>query len=170
MSTRTRIIFIVLLVLALLYAGIFLYRQQQLYKQSCFKPRGFKINKLQPFDADIDLNLEFKNKTDLDLNIISQEFDVYINDSPVSHITGTEKVAARSNMSAIIPLKITFNPVEALIISLNNIGLLFQDKDKIRIAIKGNLTLSSGVVFINRLPVNISYTIGELLTNPSTKC
>ena len=170
MHARTRTIFIVIIAIALLYAAIFLYRQQQLYKQSCFKPSGFKIKKLTLFDTDINLNLEFKNKTDLDFNIIKQEFDIYINEYPVVHITGNEKIIARPNMPATIPLNIVFNPAETLKIGLNNIGLLFQDKNKIRITVKGYLNLSSGVVFVNRLPVNISYTLGELLTNQPLPC
>jgi LEA14-like dessication related protein len=58
--------------------------------------------------------LNFTNKSSIKFDIISQKYDVYINNILVSKLTGNQNVAVMPKGVSVIPVSVNFNPSSLL--------------------------------------------------------
>lgn len=143
-------------------------RQTKLIKETCVHVASFKINDISTNLVDLTLQLEVINKTDLSFDITGQSYDIYINREHVAPIRSDKNFHLDKGGSAMMPVNIQFNPLQVLKIAVLNI---FNIKE-VLFGIKGKLTVMSGILIINQLPVDFEDTIGSLMegTGDSSKC
>jgi LEA14-like dessication related protein len=159
---------IILVVISLLiYLLVWLRKQKQLYDKSCFKLTGGRVNELNASNANIDIKLLYKNKNDINFYIQNQEYDVYFNDTMIAHIQNREKIFVRKHEGTPVNLNIKFVPKDVLKLTLKNLQDLILNRNNIKVRIVGNLSLGSSFIFINKVPMDLQYTLGEILA-PST--
>ena len=72
-----------------------------------------RIKKLQENNADFDLLLDFTNKSDIKINIISQVYDVYINDKLISKAVNYKPQILSAKITSTIAVNVKFNPKKA---------------------------------------------------------
>lgn len=138
-------------------------RQIYLLYQAAFKIVGAKINKIGISGIDMILYAEIDNKGDISAQINDQHYEVFLNKTKVSTVDAKQEVHINSNGKTIIPIHVAFNPETILMAGADNILNLLTDKSKIKIEIKGNLSLKSGVISLKDYPVDITYTLQEII-------
>ncbi len=75
--------------------------------------RGLKVNKLTNTAGDIDLALNLQNKSSLKYDIVSQEYNVYVNDTLVSTAKNGKTQTIQPNSISPVDVNIKFNPSTA---------------------------------------------------------
>src|SRR3990172_7009333 len=74
------------------YGIMYLIKQGNMLRKTCFKPAGFVPNKLGLTEADINIKLKMKNKSKIDYYLKDQIYNVYINDQFASVIRNPNKL------------------------------------------------------------------------------
>lgn len=138
-------------------------RQVMLLYKSAYKVVKTKINNLSITGIDIILYLQLTNKSDISAQVVNQHYDIFLNDAKISVVDLKEEVHINSNGNSILPIAINFNPSKAANIAWRNLGSLLNDKSKINITILGYLSLKVGPVKTNNYPINITYTLQDLI-------
>lgn len=167
---------------------IYMYKQFKLLYNAVYTVAGAVVHNISATDINFTLLLKIDNKGDLNVDISSQNYDVYFNDSKVAHIeyptkeqvascnklSGKDKKSClakynthiASNSSSTIPLYIQFDPRD-LLKNYNNIAALIADKSKIGIKIKGAFTFTAGPITMKNFPFEETLTLNDL-TKPKT--
>lgn len=148
---------------ALSAIAIYLSRQVFLLYNATFKKQSVKVKNISLTKIDVTVYAEITNKSDISAQIINQHYNIYFNDAIVSTIDIKEKVHINSNGSTILPIHIEFNPKQAVSVLFKNLDSLFGDKSKATIKISGWLSLKAGAIQMKNYPVEISYTLQELI-------
>ena len=146
-------------IVALAYGGWQLYL---LYK-SPIKIIKVNIKDLTINKINLTVFLELMNWGDVSGNIKEQNYEVFFNNEKVSTINVKDDVHLNSNGPTVFPIDINVETKKLLNNALANILNLAQNRNNITIEVKGYLSLSSGIVNLKRLPVDIKYTLQELI-------
>ena len=148
-----------LIVAVATYGGWQLYL---LYKAT-FKIIGTKIKNIAFNNIDIVLYTELDNKGDISAQVYEQHYDVFFNGKKVSDIDAKEIIHINSNGKSIIPIRIAFNPEKIVAEGLSNLIQILTDRSKITLQVRGYLSLKSGIVSMKKYPIDIKYTLQELI-------
>lgn len=149
---------------ALIITGALLYLQLQRIKDYCIKVKKIKLKGLSIDNADIDLYLDFVNKSKLNLTIISQEYLVYINDKFVIKISNAIPQPIKANSSSEIGVKIQFSPKKIFDILKINAVSLASSPQTVQVKIETKMKIGYGIL---KFGVNYDYitNLKELLTS-----
>lgn len=138
-------------------------RQFWLLYNATFKVVKTRIKTITAGKISLTLLTEINSKSDVSAVINGQHYEVFFNDKLVSRIDGTEKIHINSNGKTLIPIDIDFNPSAIIQTGIANITNLILDRTKVNIEIKGYLSLKVGIVEMKNYPVDIKYTLQELI-------
>lgn len=159
-------IVILLVALAVVaYLVFFFAKQKKLLADTCTYIRGFKVRSFMGANAVIDLNIGIKNKSKIKLKILSQSYKVYINDKIATKITNSNEFTLLSGQEIITPFTLEFNPVDVLNVALTE---LLANPRAFTIRIKGTASVGLGVLVFNKLPVDMSFTLMDMLKSGKT--
>jgi len=144
---------------------IVIYGIQQLVTlyHSTYKVIRTKVNKLSLTAMDIILYLQITNNSDISAQIHNEFFEVFINDKKVSEIKSSDLVHINSNGNTVLPIPIKINADQLLKVAANNISNILNDKSKIRLEIKGYLSLTAGAISLKNYPVDVNYTLQDII-------
>lgn len=137
---------------AVTIAGALAYLQYKKIMNYVIKYKGSKVKKLSPTAIDVDLFLNFENKSDLKFIIKSQSYTVYINDIFVTKLVNYAPTTIAPKAFSVIGLNVKLNP-EAVLKQLGKTPLDFvgaPEKIKIKIDTKLNVSLWG-------IPISIPY-------------
>ena len=125
---------------------------------------GIKLNRIQPNNADFDLILNFTNKSDVEFKIVSQVYDVYINNKQVSKAVNYTPQTIQAKTTSPIAVNIKFNP-ERTGQNILNIALSLKP-----IVLKVDMKLKVKLwVFKVNIPYTYTTTLKELLKPSAVK-
>jgi len=131
-------------------------------KDSCI--RLMKVKNLRTGRGlHLTLILGFKNKSDLSLELKSQQYKVYVNDYHVADIKTPLGIQVVSNKETQIPVDINIDADTLLRAGLKNVTALLFDKDKLVVRLQGSVTAKAGIVTVSQIPVDLAWTLKELL-------
>lgn len=142
-------------------------RQMTLAMSYCFKIATLKFLKLDKNQTIIDVNIKVRNQSDLRIDITNYNFDVYINDKKVTHISNPTSVDLLANAVSIIPLRIEFSPSKFFDLG-NVISLLssaITDYKNFKIRISGSLGAKLNFINIKDLPIDMTMNLAEILSD-----
>jgi LEA14-like dessication related protein len=122
-------------------AGAFAYLQYKKLMNYVIKVKNVVIKSANIDSINFDLFLNFENKSSVAFEILSQSYDVYINNSLISKLKGKQVVKIAPKSVSVIPLKVNIKPSDIL----NKLG-----KDAL------NLIANFGN---NRLKVNVKLQV-----------
>ncbi len=128
-----------------------------------YRIKNFKINTISSKNIDFELDIEVENKSSISPQIRDQNYTIYLNGILVSTIESKDLIRILSNGKTLIPLHINFDPKAFLASSIMNLTTLLTDKSKINIEIRGVLTFKSIFLNLHKYPVDIKYTLQELI-------
>lgn len=133
-----------------------------LYK-SAYKVVRTKINKISLTTIDIILYLQITNNSDISAQIKNEFFEVFINDKKVSEIKSADLIHINSNGNTVLPIPIKINSDQLIKVAANNISNILNDKSKIKLEIKGYLSLQVGAIDLKNYAIDINYTLQDLI-------
>lgn len=148
-----------LAVLVLAYGA----RQFYLLYKATFKVIRTKIKTISASQISLVIFAEIDSKSDVSAVVNGQHYDVFLNNELVSRIDAIERIHINSNGKTVIPININFNPSAVIKTGIANLANLLLDRSKVVIEIKGYLSMKVGIVELKNYPVNIKYTLQELI-------
>jgi LEA14-like dessication related protein len=172
-------IIIAIVVIALLVGmGVFAKKQLDKAMSYCYNYniKKSKVGKISATGIDINFAIDFKNNSDIEAQIDGYSFSILINGTEVSKVASTTKgkLKAKAFSTFIIPINI--NPTALMskkLINADTLKNIALDRTKVTITVKGVVSFSALGVSISGQPVEISYTLAELMapsTEPATVC
>ena len=132
-------IVITVIILLVIVAVIFVWKEINLIKKTCFKLTKVKIKKLGLNNSIISVDAFIKNKSNTDMTVWNQEYDVYVGGKKVTHISKKEKVPLKAHDSNTASLDVEFDPLNVLNISIAELGNLLSKDSDVKIRIKGKM-------------------------------
>ena len=91
-------------------AGALAYLQYKKLMNYTIKLRNIVVRSANLSSLNFDLFLNFENKSSISFEILSQTYDVYVNDTLISKIKGKEIVKIAPKSVSVIPLKVNVKP------------------------------------------------------------
>ncbi len=158
-----------------LFAGgllsLYLLSQYQKLKKLCFNLTGHFIKKLTANEAIIELYLQIKNLSDLNVVVDGYDFKVLLNERFITTIQSPPEIkqAVAANAYSSITLVIAFNPMEALknVLRIDLAKGMLMDKSQVIFEIKGKVSIDG----IGSKAVNIKKSLAEMVPNgPKEPC
>jgi hypothetical protein len=156
------------------YGIVLAVKQANLLKKTCFKPAGFVPNQLGLTNADINIKLNMKNKSNVEYFLTNQVYNVYISDQFVGAIKNPNKIAiapATPTSPTVSPiwLNVKFNPMQVANISWDTLKGLITGGGNVKVQIKGNATVTdkSGIFRYN-YPVDSVFTLKDLTSGTTS--
>jgi LEA14-like dessication related protein len=163
--TTKKIIIGSLAVVALAGMYAYFHREFKKLKNACWYVAGGVINQIGFSHVSLTIFFKIHNKSDIPLEISYIDLNVYINELYVTNIKKPNKQVIGANSTSTVQLDINFNPADLLKAGMKNIQPLLTDNNKVIIKLKGEMTAGSGIVKINRYPIEEVMTLKEI-TSP----
>jgi len=141
--------------------GFWLYSQYSKLMDYTWKIRGYHLNSLGLDKGDINLYLDFTNKSNLKFTIDTNVTDVYMNGKFLTTIKNYSPITIEPNSTTTIGLNVVFNTGDALKVVGNN----FQDiiakspNVKVKMDILLNVTLY-GIPF--KIPIVVDTNLHDM--------
>ncbi len=165
---------IAIVVLIILVVLIYLYVQYTKALKYCWKINAglTKIFSMGIKLVKMDLALDFKNTSDLDLSVYGYTFNVLLNGIKVATVKNTTKQLIKANSFSVFNLIVEFSPEQAFkdnkakIIELTSAFIV--NKKNILFTISGEVTAGILGMKVEKVPVSITLSLAELLA-PSTE-
>lgn len=167
----------------LIFAGIigivgglawYLHRQANLLMQYCFNFTGYQIIELNRSKIQIEVKLQIKNRSDLDITIQGYEFDVYLNGAYVSKINSKKNQKVAKNSFSILSLLINVEPAKNKdLANWDFLSRLLLDYKNIKVKIKGSVSATALGISAKDVPVDLEMKLKEMLpdnSKPSEPC
>lgn len=135
-----------------------LYLQYKRLMNYVIKLGGVKINNASPNSVNMDLTLNFTNNSDLNFEILEQDYTAYINDNQVTKAVNYSSNSIAAKSTSPIQVNIKFNPSKIfnLVKSAATDFVLHPDRIKITVVVKLKVKLY-GIKF------SIPYTYEDTL-------
>ncbi len=154
---------LITLTIGAVIGGIYLYEQYNKLMDYCIAPKKIKLNKFTRNEADIDMVLNFVNKSNLDIMLYEQEYNVYLNGAFVTKVSNAISQELKPKAASELAIKLQFNPETAVKIAAANIVDLLTAPDAVKVLISTKLRVGVKGVKFN---INYDYktTIKELIT------
>lgn len=145
------------------YGYVYLNRQADLLKSTGIKYTGGRIIKFGLSNIELMLRLELENKSDTNLVISGQDYTVFIGGKKVAALASTKDTYFPALGKTYMDFKVAFNPVQILQLGLDNVSAFLKDKSKIKIRTTGKVSVKTGILFYNSIPVDIESPLSDFL-------
>ncbi len=93
--------------------GAIAYLQYKKLMNYCIGFNKIRANKISQTNADIDVFINFKNQSDLKIEIESQEYNVYLNDAFLTKASNAKPQVIAPKSMSVIGINVRFNPSQA---------------------------------------------------------
>ena len=148
-------------------SGALLYLQYKKLMDYCMSFKGFTLKKLSLKDAELDIFLNFKNKSAIKINIVSQDYIAYINDKQIATFSNKKEVVIEPKATSVLPLNVKFQPIK-LVNSLKGLATDFVLKpETVILKVKCEIKVKLWLFTIN-VPYEYVTTIKDLMTDNQT--
>ena len=148
-------------------AGL-LYLQYKKIMDWCINITRINLNSFKWEAADIDLYITVRNKSSVKVNLISQEYNVYINDKFVSKISNSTPQVLAPNSDSPLAIKMEFSPKNTFALLGMNVSDLLLHPENINIKITMSLKVSVKIGFLNvggTIPFDYVTNLKEMTTS-----
>ncbi len=147
---------------SLVAGGIYIAAQIKKLQTGTFKVLGAKGLIINAGKLSFTLITQFKNNSNISATVTSQDYDVLINDKRVGTVSSKELVSIKAQDYNIVPLKVDVSLNSLLTESLANLSnFLNNNKDAIKIKLKGSLTWKKGILSASQ-PFEVIYSLKEI--------
>lgn len=168
---------------ALIFVGIaaaigtlawYLHRQANLLLQYCFNFVEYKIHTLNRERITIEVGLQIKNKSDLDITIHSYDFKVFVNGAYATKVSSKKPSLLGKNGFTILSLLIDIEPKKTKdLANWDFLSRVLLDVKNIKIKIDGSLSASALGISAKNVPLTLEMKLKDMLPdskNPSPPC
>ena len=170
---------IAIVALIIISVSIYMYVQYTKALKYCWKINAglTKIFSMGIKMVKMDLALDFKNSSDIDLSVYGYTFDISLNGIKVATVKNTDKQLIKANSFSVFNLGIEFSPEQAFkdnktkLVELSSAFL--ANKKNILFSISGEVTAGILGMKVEKVPVSMNLSLAELLApsvNQQQKC
>jgi len=146
--------------------GAAIYLQYKKLMNYCISIKNVKINSLSLNKADFNLFLNFKNNSDLKIEIISQDYVAYLNDKEIAQVSNPKLQVISPKSISELSVNVLFNPSKLL----GTVGTLAQNfvfsPEKVILKVKCKLKVKL-YIFTFNIPYEYVTSIKDLMSNKS---
>jgi hypothetical protein len=90
--------------------ALWLKKQYAKLMKNTYKVKSFLIKKASLDAVTFDIVYAYENNTDIDINLVGQKYDIYVDNKFITQIKSDVPVILKANAVSDIPLTITVNP------------------------------------------------------------
>lgn len=142
--------------------------QYKLLQGTCFSFAGYKPLALNKDHIKIEISLKLKNQSDLDLHIRGYQFDISINNHPVTTVFSKQSVTVNrrdpvtgSPSFTILPVVIDVNP--QTLGNLNFLSGILLNYQEALVKIKGSVSVKTSGILLSHLPINTEKRLRNMI-------
>lgn len=143
--------------------GALAYWQYKRLMDYCIGFKTVKVNKATGNDVDLDVYLNFRNNSDIKIDIVSQEYQVFINDKKIVDAENKNLQTIAPASLSMIGVKVKFNPSKAgqniidVVLALKPVVFKVEMKMKVKLWF-----------FTVNIPYTYTTTLKELMAPSAT--
>jgi LEA14-like dessication related protein len=166
----------VLAACGLFYGGYIVITEQiRLLKSYCYRIKNVKVRTANKDLIEFQMDLMFKNQSDVDVDIKGYKFDILIDSIHVGFVESKTAQIIKAKTVSLFSITVKVLPKEVFRDLVQIIGLLAKfatNPNSIVVTIKGNITAKHSIIMVKDLPIEMSMTIAESLSDDASleKC
>lgn len=153
--------------------GYWIYSQYKAVMNYCFNMGGYSLNSLSKDGIDLDVDLEIKNNSSINIQLLSYNLSVYLNGIKTAAITSPVNQTLKPHQFSTVVLKIKITGEDLSKFDLFSLTNILLDFKNTRIKIVGTLGVSIEGIKATGVPINIEQPLKDMLPasdQPKTVC
>lgn len=147
--------------------GRHLYRQAKLLMDFCFQVDGYNLIELNRKRIAFSVDLKVRNKSKINVDIISYSFNIKVNGKFISQVKSTGMIAETLPAEGIggITATIDIRPDQAIknLANWDFISGILIDQKNVKISFEGGLSANVAGIKIINIPISVNTTVGEIM-------
>ena len=128
--------------------AIWLKKQYNKLMKNTYELKSFLIKKASLQSVTFSVVYAYTNNTDIDINLVSQEYKIYVDDRFITTIKSDVPVVLKANSVSDIPLDITVDPKDMYYKFKNNLLKALTQKQKLKIKMDSTFRVKFGIFTI----------------------
>lgn len=134
--------------------AIWLKKQYNLLMKNVYTLKTFGVKKVSLDQIIINVVYDYVNNMDVDVNLASQEYKIYMDDKYIQTIKSDTLVVLKAHSTSQIPLDVTLNPKDLYDKLKGNLIAAVGGKQKVKIRVDSKFKVKLGFF---KIPVPYSY-------------
>jgi LEA14-like dessication related protein len=139
--------------------AIWLKKQYDKLMKNTYEIKTFLIKKASLEAVTFDIVYAYFNNTDIDINLVGQKYDIYVDDKFITTIKSDVPVVLKANATSDIPLTITVNPKDLYAKFQGNLIKALTTPQKLKIKMDSTFKVKLGL-FTIPIPYPYEWTQG----------
>lgn len=128
--------------------AIWLKKQYDKLMKNTYELKSFIIKKASLQSVTFSVVYAYKNNTDIDINLVGQEYKIYVDDRFITTIKSDVPVVLKANSITDIPLDITVDPKDMYYKFKDNLIKALTQKQKLKIKMDSTFRVKFGIFTI----------------------
>jgi LEA14-like dessication related protein len=128
--------------------GLWLKNQYNKLMKNTYELKSFVIKKASLQSVTFSVVYAYNNNTDIDINLVGQEYKIYVDDRYITTIKSDVPVILKANAISDIPLDITIDPKDMLYKFKDNLIKALSQKQKLKIKMESTFRVKLGIFTI----------------------
>lgn len=128
--------------------GIWLKKQYGKLMKNTYELKSFLIKKASLQSVTMSVVYAYNNTMDIDINLVGQEYKIYVDDRYITTIKSDVPVILKANAITDIPLDITVDPKDLYAKFKDNLFKALTQKQKLKIRMESTFRVKLGIFTI----------------------
>lgn len=128
--------------------GIWLKKQYDKLMKNTYELKSFVVKSASMKSVTFSVVYAYVNNTDIDINLVGQEYKIYVDDRFITTIKSDVPVILKANATSDIPLDITVDPRDMFYKFKDNLLKALTQKQKLKIRMESTFRVKLGIFTI----------------------
>lgn len=128
--------------------GIWLKKQYDKLMKNTYELKSFVVKSASMKSVTFSVVYAYVNNTDIDINLVGQEYKIYVDDRFITTIKSDVPVILKANATSDIPLDITVDPRDMFYKFKDNLLKALTQKQKLKIRMESTFRIKLGIFTI----------------------
>lgn len=128
--------------------ALWLKKQYNKLMKNTYELKSFIVKKASLKSVTFSVVYAYNNTTDIDINLVGQEYKIYVDDRFITTIKSDTPVVLKANSISDIPLDITIDPKDMFYKFKDNLLTALTQKQKLKIKMESTFRVKLGIFTI----------------------
>lgn len=128
--------------------GLWLKKQYDKLMKNTYELKSFVVKSASMKSVTFSVVYAYVNNTDIDINLVGQEYKIYVDDRFITTIKSDVPVILKANATSDIPLDITVDPRDMFYKFKDNLLKALTQKQKLKIRMESTFRVKLGIFTI----------------------
>lgn len=128
--------------------ALWLKKQYNKLMKNTYELKSFLVKKASLQSVTFSVVYAYNNNTDIDINLVGQEYKIYVDDRFITTIKSDAPVVLKANAISDIPLDITIDPKDMFYKFKDNLLTALTQKQKLKIRMESTFRVKLGIFTI----------------------